>query len=517
MALDITLVIGGFVSTYIFLRVLLFLTQDAREPPIVAASVPFLGPLFGLVWGKAQYYVTLRNKFHFPVYTLRLPFSRIYVISSPELITPVQKQWQALSFSPFSAGAGKVLGMSKQSLEVMHQGLTDRDGYSASWVRRMTSVLGPGEDLDAISRRSIELFLDDLKTLATNGKTTTGFWEWIRRSIIKATSESIYGPQNPLRDPRVEDAWRVFEAKFLNLAISPLPSVLSRTAFQAREICAAAMIEYMKKGGFEKGSKLVKIRHDVHKHEHGFPLEDIGRGELGNTFAILGNTTPTAWWFLYHVFSDSRVLSDIRDELEAFVQIDVKTNTHCIDLACIRTSCPILFSTFQEMLRFRAVNAGPRMVMEDVVVNGFLFKKGNVLMIPASVHHTDVPTWGESAMTFDHMRFARKFAPGKKGHSRVAFRAFGGGHVLCPGRHFASIEIMALGALLALQYDVKPVCGQWTEPKCNNSPIAAGLPIPDHDIPVEFQARHPGRQWSVTFSGSSEAMGIVSEDVLNST
>lgn len=253
------------------------------------------------------------------------------------------------------------------------------------------------------------------------------------------------------------------------------------------------------------------------RFEHNFPVEDIGRGELGNTFAVLGNTTPTAWWFLYHLFSDSEVLSDVRGELETFVQIDAKTNTHCIDLACIRTSCPILLSTFQEMLRFRAVNAGPRMVMEDVVIDGFLLKKGNVLMIPASVHHTDVPTWGESVMTFDHTRFARKFAPGKKGQSRVAFRAFGGGHVLCPGRHFASTEIMALGALLALQYDIKPVGGQWNEPKCNNSPIAAGLPVPDHDISVEFHARHPERQWSVTFSGSSEAMGIVSEDVLGST
>jgi hypothetical protein len=148
--------------------------------------------------------------------------------------------------------------------------------------------------------------------------------------------------------------------------------------------------------------------------EYNFPVEDIGRGELGNTFAVLGNTTPTAWWFLYHLFSDSEVLSDVRSELETFVQIDAKTNTHRIDPACIRTSCPILLSTFQETLRFRAVNAGPRMVMEDVVIDGFLLKKGNVLMIPASVHHTDVPTWGESVMTFDHMRFARKCAPGKK-------------------------------------------------------------------------------------------------------
>ncbi|KAJ8124727.1 hypothetical protein O1611_g8912 [Lasiodiplodia mahajangana] len=489
MALTITPTIGSLVSIYIFLRVLLFLTQDAREPPAIETSIPFLGPLLGLIRGKTQYYVALRDKFKLPLYTLRLPFSRIYVLSSPDLISPVQKQWRTLNFAPFSSGAGKVLGMSKQSLEVMHEGLSDRDGYSASMARHMSLVLGPGEDLDAINRRSIELFLDDLKTLAISGNT-----------------------RNPLRDPKTKDAWKLFEESFLTLAISPLPSLLSRKILQARETLAAAMIKYMLKGGHEKASALVRMRHDVHASGYNFSLEDIARGELGNTFAVLGNTTPSAWWFLYHVFSDPAVLADIRRELEACIQVDSKTNTHSIDLACIRTSCPILLSTFQEMLRFRALNAGPRMVMEDVDVNGFLLKKGNILMIPAPVHHTDITAWGESATVFDHMRFARKFAPGKKGQTRVAFRAFGGGHVLCPGRHFASMEIMALGALLVLQFDIKPVAGRWTEPKCDNSPLATGFPVPDHDIPVEFVARHPERQWRVSFTRSSEAMGIVSED-----
>ena len=92
------------------------------------------------------------------------------------------------------------------------------------------------------------------------------------------------------------------------------------------------------------------------------------------------------------------------------------------------------------------------------------------------------------------MRFARKSSPGKKGQSRLTFRAFGGGHVLCPGRHFASTEITVLGALLALQFYIEPVGGQWIEPKCNESPIAAGVSVLDHDLSVKFHVRHPERQ-----------------------
>ncbi|KAI0184116.1 cytochrome P450 [Xylaria flabelliformis] len=514
MTVHFSVAFGSIASLYLFLRILLSFTQDAQEPPAIETSVPFLGPLIGLLRGKSRYYVALRDKFHLPMYTLRLPFSRIYVLSTPKLIPSVQKQWRTLSLAPFTAGAGKFLGMSKPSIEVMHQDVIGDNGYNSTWIRRITPILGPGKDLDAINRRSVELFLDDLTKFNPKGD-RVGFWEWTRASIIKATAESIYGPQNPLRDPKVGEAWKIFEASFLSLAISPLPSLFSKKTWRARETLAAAMTQYMAAGGHKNGSTLVQLRHDIHRYEYNFPVEDVARAEIGNTFAVLGNTTPTAWWFLYHIFSDPKVLSDVRSELEACVRVlpDTDFHSHSIDLACIRQSCPILLSTFQEMLRFRAINAGPRLVMEDVMLEGYLLKKGNIVMIPASVHQTDRPTWGDDATIFDHMRFVRGLS--KKGQSRVAFRAFGGGHVLCPGRHFATTEIMALGALLVLQFDISPVSGQWIEPRCDGTSIASGFPVPDYDIPVDVRRRHPDRKWHVTLSGSNETMGIVSEDLQN--
>ncbi len=136
-----------------------------------------------------------------------------------------------------------------------------------------------------------------------------------------------------------------------------------------------------------------------------------------------------------------------------------------------------------------------------------------MLLIPAPVQHTSVAAWGDDANEFDHLRFARKPGPGQKRPNKVAFRAFGGGFVLCPGRHFASTEIMALSALLALQFDIVPAGGEWLEPTWNNSPVQAGFPVPDKDIDVELRPRRPERKWHVTFSGSDEAMGIVSEDI----
>lgn len=303
----------------------------------------------------------------------------------------------------------------------------------------------------------------------------------------------------------------------MTLNVLPLASVFLPGLLRSRELVAAAFIDYMHKGGHKTASGLVRKRYEHHVEQFGFSTEDFARGELGNTFAVLSNSTPCALWLLYHVFSDAQVLADVRREMSSMVREDEDDQgrkTSSIDLASIRTSCPVLLSTFQETLRYRGVATGPRIIIEDVLLDGrYLLKKGNMLMIPTPVQHTDTAAWGEDAGVFDYMRFARKPGPGQKRPNRVAFRAFGGGHVLCPGRHFASTEIMALAALLALQFDVVPVAGRWIEPTWEKSPLQAGFPIPDEDIEVELRPRQPGMKWNVTFSGSEGAMGIVMEDM----
>lgn len=289
---------------------------------------------------------------------------------------------------------------------------------------------------------------------------------------------------------------------------------------RARETVVAAMMEYVQKGGHKSASGLVRMRYEHHYGQYGLGLEDIARGELGNTFAVLGSTTPCALWLIYHIFSDDQVLAEIRREVSALVYEEKgkeKEVVHCIDLVAIRTSCPILLSTFLESMRFRAVNPGPRVLLEDAHLDGrYLLKKGSMLMIPATVQHSEVAAWGDDVGVFDYMRFARKPGSGRKRPNRVAFRAFGGGHILCPGRHFASTEIMAFAALLVLQFDVVPVQGKWTEPVCDNSPAQAGFPIPDEDIDIEMHPIDPTKKWDIRFSGSDKAMDLVSEDSLSS-
>ncbi|KAK3942882.1 25-hydroxycholesterol 7-alpha-hydroxylase [Diplogelasinospora grovesii] len=501
-------------SIYSFLWILLHFTQNGEEPPVVGSAIPFLGPLVGMIRQKSRFYIGLRDKYSLPIYTLRLPFTRVYVINATELIPAMQKHWRTLSFAALTAKAGVVVGMSKQSTDIMHKDLTRDDSFSLSWVPLITPTMAPGRALDSMNRKSVEVLAADIEKLrsqAQAGTTTVGLWEWTRKAVLMATTDAVYGPQNPYRDAAVEAAWRTFEPGFLTLNLSPLPDYFAPSILRARELLAAAMTEYMYKGGWKSASELVKARHDHHVNRFGFSLEDIARGEIGNMFAVVGNTVPCAWWLLYHVFSDPKVLADVRSEVSTMVQESSDDGICSIDLASIRTACPILLSTYEEMLRYRAVSASVRMVLEDVMLDGrFLLKKGGMVILPTTVQHTAVPEWGENVGEFDHMRFVR--TPGKKRPSRLAFRAFGGGHVLCPGRHFASTEIMAVAALMVLQFDVAPVGGKWVDPKWDNSPVMAGFPVPDEDIRVEIRPRD-GKKWRVTYSESGKGIEIVEEDM----
>lgn len=60
MARILAIAFGGFVATYIFLRTLLHLTQDTREPPAIVTDIPFFGPLVGMAREKSRFYLRLR-------------------------------------------------------------------------------------------------------------------------------------------------------------------------------------------------------------------------------------------------------------------------------------------------------------------------------------------------------------------------------------------------------------------------------------------------------------------------
>lgn len=285
------------------------------------------------------------------------------------------------------------------------------------------------------------------------------------------------------------------------------PRVFAKESFKAREYMVKVWEEYFEAGSYQQGSELVRARLKIN-NDFQIPLKETARIEVAGSQSILTNSLPGTFWMAYHIFSDQAVLESIRNELSKGVQKD-DDGTCTIDLTHVKSSCPILLSTFKETMRVYSVSTATRMAMEDYRLNNqYLFKKGSTIMIPSTVQHTNRSIWGDTVDEFNHERFV----PGSKRVNPVAFRGFGGGTTLCPGRHFASTEILMFSALLVLRFDLYPVDGKWAAPTTAKSPMVNAMPVPDWDINVELRPRSDNA-WRVSFSGYERGMEIAAEDI----
>lgn len=61
MTSTLALCLGSLAAAYAFLSALLHFTQDAKEPPVVETSIPFVSPLLGLIPGMQNFFVKQRS------------------------------------------------------------------------------------------------------------------------------------------------------------------------------------------------------------------------------------------------------------------------------------------------------------------------------------------------------------------------------------------------------------------------------------------------------------------------
>ena len=278
------------------------------------------------------------------------------------------------------------------------------------------------------------------------------------------------------------------------ILIDILPAVTARKGHQGRAVCFEAFKQYFASKDPEDGSNLVKARMKACQ-KYSIPVDDIARFEVGGILAILDNTVPAAFWMLFYVFSIPSITMDLRLELENAVETKTDgrgVTLRTLNVTSMKEKCPLLGFTFQETLRHRSCGVLTREVLQDLFLNDeHLLKAGSIIQIPSRVIHTDSALWGTTVEEFDPRRFIKRRDKGAR-NQRVdpaAFRAFGGGTTLCPGRHFASTEVMCVVAMFVMRYDIKPVSGKWCMPPPKDGNIAASVMFPGLDTEVDVRPR----------------------------
>lgn len=289
-------------------------------------------------------------------------------------------------------------------------------------------------------------------------------------------------------------------------------SIFFGPAVQAREYLIKAFTKYYTDGSYNQGSAYIQ-KFTEHCISQEIPGDDIPRLLVGTVFNNVANTIPSAFWVIYRIFSDPEALEECRREVTQAVRLETGedgTAESVLDLSLVLASCPTLLSTYHEVFRYHGMANSVRVVSEDCTLDGrYRLRKGGLVMMSARAQHSNPDVWGPDVDEFDHTRFLRQ--KDRPRPNSMAFRGFGGGTTLCPGRHFATSEILLLAALLLLRFDIRPAAGEWVDPSTAKSSQAEAVEQPDDDIEVVFVPRGEmaGKTWRVEFSGRRDAELLV--------
>ena len=150
------------------------------------------------------------TKYSLPIYTLRVPRNKIYIVNSPRLVAAVDRHAKSVSFAPYVVEfAKRILVPSANGLEALKANL---DEESSAWgcrpetLHAMHTALTPGEDLDCTTQvmlDSVSSLLDSVYTITNNED--FHLFLWARKLVTRASTDAIYGAsKNPFQDPAVE-------------------------------------------------------------------------------------------------------------------------------------------------------------------------------------------------------------------------------------------------------------------------------------------------------------------------
>ena len=390
----------------------------------------------------------------------------------------------------------KEMAPGSQNLRDMSQAVFEMMSKSVNVVRQeQNRQVDGGQAIDGGGGKSVQLY------------------KWIRQSFVMASMTAFYGPEHPfLNKPHLEEKFWDFE-KALNIFVVNLaPRYTAPRAFQAREELKEALLDYLKRDGHEHASHMIKERLRIHE-QHGLSVDGCARAEVPMLQGVLANATTTTFWFLAYAYSMPGLLADLRAELAGIVEVeeredeitdddghdkkkkkDINSNStvriNRFSVETIKKQCPLMVGTYREVLRLLGGLPSTRIVLEDTFLGAqqYLLKAGSTVQIATNVLHTDETTWGADVAVFNPYRFLtadqaasikdrnrsenstntdtsthktssspQAAATGTAAKSTPAqgpIYSFGGGANLCPGRHFALIEVLGFTAAMIWALDV---------------------------------------------------------------
>lgn len=508
----------GFATFFVGTIAALFLwfysigvTVEGKEPPIAKSNIPLIGHLVGLYNHGVNYLDVLRKQTTWPAYTMTFLKYKTYVVTTPALSHAALRS-KSLSLEPLSSlVAGRMLGLSKEANRLLGLGPNDQwIGSHAIGERRVTfsKHLASGPGLIEPSQTASNIVADGINKITTEWIKADLFM-WLRDAITYGTVQGLYGPKNPvaLDESLIEDIW-VFDDNQLRLSWNFLQWLVAPAGLKAMKRLSAAFVDYFNSGNYKLASPAVLSTVEMIQ-KLGIGIEDYSRLEIFNISVATVNTVPTAVSMMFGILAQPQLLKDLREEIKAIATTleDGESGRKRIqlDISHAQEKTPLLFACYQEALRIGSTPTCNRAVLEDTLftdpttgVDVFM-RKDQRVSIPTFLLHNRETIWGDDAMAFNPWRFMPGGAGAdSKGQARnQGFVPYGGGVHLCPGRHLAKMEILAVGALMTMALDFEAANGGHIKLPVDAAPSATKKLANTQGVRIRRRAGYENVEWSV--------------------
>ncbi|KAL8707493.1 MAG: hypothetical protein Q9220_007483 [cf. Caloplaca sp. 1 TL-2023] len=349
--------------------------------------------------------------------------------------------------------------------------------------------MAPGNDLDTTTRDFLRSILGLIHPVEDRD---VPLFSWMKRVVTLASTDAIYGSsKNPFQDPSVEAGFWAVDRQFALLGLNLFPSILAPAGYRGRDVVFQGFHRYYAQDGHKNASPLVQARYEVHQ-KHGIGATDMEHFDLSVCIGLLVNTVPATFWTLCYTYSQASLIADVRAAISPYVELLAGSGGpghYRVDIAKVVADCSLLASIVQETLRVQSTNASGRVVLKDTILDDkYFLKRDAMLLMPSAELHTNASVWGSSCKEFDPRRFMQQRNDKGSKKAASAYRAFGGGSSLCPGRFLSKNEIMIVLVIMVLQYDMYPEAGKWTLPK-SYPHITTSILTPVKDVGVRIKKR----------------------------
>lgn len=423
---------------------------------------------------------------------------RTYVITSPEMVSAMLKAPPTLTFDTILSGITVRINNSDPETAKIIQD-TGEDNLMKQYHKILTmQALTEGSDIQLG-------YLAELVNAIKDGSRVELF-DFISRTISAASNQTFFGPQNPYKKhPELLDRFWEWENGIISMLIRLIPRVTARSANNGLQALAEKFAEYEESGGHAEAHHVVRARNVSHL-QLGIGLHERSKLDASLGFAFNVNASIAAFWVLSNIYSRPNLLARLRDEIQNNALLQPAT----LSFAHLRNSCPSLYSVYRETLRHYAPMSSVRWVKEDTLIaNQYFVRKGCLVHAAGVVLHHDKAIWGPDAESFNPDRFlhntngTRTKSDGsfeeKSNIPAAAFRSFGGGKHLCPGRHFATAEIMTLAAVMILGFEIETIDNTtWNPPPDRNRPpVAVAKPLKKLMVRMYRRQGYENVQWKL--------------------